>query len=376
MLPAPLCCKAALVALILLVGFFAAGKARAEIVLVDAMKREVRLDAPARRIVTNESLLLYSLALIDPDPISKIAGWAAPRRIDAGVYKSFERRFPSIRTIPEVSSVMPATVSIEAVLSVEPDLFVVSLWQPEWQEIAERMTAAGLPVIFLDGPESVQRTPAEATAFSLQLLGTAIGRKEQAWDYADFVRSKYNAIAERLANVAGRPKVVMDVHAGTLCCYTPGSGNRITQYIDFARGHSIGADVVSGYDGQLSPEFVLAENPFIYVGTGSPHLAAQGGLALGGGIDPETARRSLIDVTSRNHLQSLSAVHEGRAYAVSHQLAISALSIVTVECIAKWLHPQALAAIDPDRTLAEINTRFLAAPLDGTFCVGLEPSAP
>ena len=45
----------------------------------DAADREVRLAAPAKRIVTNELLLFLSLALIDHEPISELSGWVAPR---------------------------------------------------------------------------------------------------------------------------------------------------------------------------------------------------------------------------------------------------------------------------------------------------------
>ena len=115
--------------------------ARAEILLKDAVGREVRLASPARRIVTNESLLLYYLALIDPDPVARIAGWARPQRIDGGVYRAFREKFPGIDAIPEVGSVVPSNAPAEAILGVRPDLFVVSLWQPEWEEIAGSSSA-------------------------------------------------------------------------------------------------------------------------------------------------------------------------------------------------------------------------------------------
>lgn len=350
------------------------GSARAEILMKDAVGREVRLASPARRIVTNESLLLYYLALIDPDPVARIAGWARPGRIDGGVYRTFRKKFPAIDDIPEVGSVVPSNAPAEAILGVSPDLFVVSLWQPEWEEIAGQLERAGVPVIFLDSPQTTKRGPAEATAFSIELLGQAIGREDQAREFSAFVREKYRQVAERLASIGERPNVLIDVHAGTLCCYTPGSDNRISHYLELAGGHNIGADIASGYDSQLSPEFVVGSDPHIYIGTGSPHLGAQGGLVLGGGIDEETARRSLRGVTSRNLLENLSAVRDGRAFAVSHQLAISALNLIVFECFAKWTHPEAMADLDPKRTIAEINRRFLAVPLEGTFCVGIEPS--
>jgi iron complex transport system substrate-binding protein len=38
--------------------------------------------------------------------------------------------------------------------------------------------------------------------------------------------------------------------------------------------------------------------------------------------------------------------------------------------MAKWIHPELFADIDPSATLAEINRHFLAVPLEGTMWVG------
>ncbi|WP_246666201.1 ABC transporter substrate-binding protein [Aquamicrobium sp. LC103] len=361
--------------LLLLAGLIASawcGAARAEIVMTDAAGREVRLQAPAQRIATNESLLLLSLALIDADPVRRLAGWAAPRRLDQGMYAAFRREFPAVDDIPVVGAVVPAGVSVETILSVEPDLFVVSIWQHDWEDIADRLSAAGIPVIFLDGPANAGRGPDEATAFSMELLGKALGREEQAGEFADFVRARYRRVEQRLEGTTRRPSVLIDAHAGSVCCNTPGADNRITQYLELAGGHNIGAGLVPGYDGQLSPEYVLTTDPDVYVGTGGPHLAAQGGLVVGGAIDAGAARASLSAVVGRNHLSALSAVRGGRAFAVSHQLSISALSVLVFECLAKWTHPDLFADLDPADTLAEINERFMAVPIEGTFWVGLD----
>lgn len=346
--------------------------ARAEIALVDAAGRAVSLEAPAERIVTNDSLLLLSLGLIDPYPVARLAGWATPGRVDAGIYAAFRERFPAIDEIPTVGSVVPGNASVEAILSARPDLFAVSIWESGWAAIADRLNAAGVPVIFLEGPETAEEGPAESTAYSIELLGRAIGRQAEAEAFATLVREHYSAVANRLEGIEDRPDVLIDVHAGTLCCFTPGSGNRITNYLELAGGHNIGADYATGYDGQLTIEYVMSVDPEFYVGTGSPHLAERDGLVMGGGIDAETARASLRDVVGRNLLGELTAVREKKAVAISHQLAITPLNVLVVECLAKWLHPSLFAELDPAATVAEINERFMAVPLEGTFCIGLD----
>lgn len=358
--------------LLVAAGSGAADQAKVAITVVDATGREVRLASPARRIATNESLILLSLALIDPEPVALLAGWAAPQRLDPGIYAAFRERFPAIDKVPVVGAVAPANLSVETVLRVQPDLFVVSIWQPGWEGVTERLAAAGIPVIFLDGPDGAARPPAEATAFAIELLGKATGREAQAGAFADFVRSRYRKVAERLGGTTRRPQVLVDAFAGKACCHTPGSGNRISQYLQLAGGLSIGAGIVPGYMGQLSPEYVLGVDPDIYVGTGSSHLAAQGGIIVGGAVASETARASLRGVVARHPLDKLTAVRDGRVHGVSHQLAISVLSVLVFECFAKWTHPDLFADLDPAETLAEINRRFMAVPLEGTFWIGLE----
>lgn len=360
---------------ILLLACLMSNAARAEIVLTDAAGREVHLAAPARRIVVNDSLLLLSLALIDQDPVGKIAGWAGPKRVDPGIYAAFARRFPQIRQIPEVGGVMAANASAESILGVKPDLFVVGLWSPAWQDVTDFLTRADVPVLFLDGPANAKRDPAEATAFSIMLLGQAIGRASRAEDYAGFVRARYEAVRGRLRGVKERPRVLIDAFAGTECCSTPGRDNRLTQNLELAGGEVIGAKSIAGYEGRLNPESVVDLDPDVYVGTGGSHLVRQGGLILGGEVDAAEARASLHAVLSQGIRRDLRAVHENRAFGVSHQLSISALSVLTFECFAKWVHPDLFVDLDPARSLAEINDRFMAVPLEGTFWIGLADEA-
>lgn len=347
-------------------------RAYAEIIMVDAVGRPVKLAASAKRIVTNESLLLVTLALLDDNPVSRLAGWAAPQRLDKGIYNAFQRKFPAIDRIPTVGGVVPSTSSVESILSAQPDLFVVSLWEPGWREITDKLERAGVPVLFLDSPQTSLTGPAEATARSVKLLGQAIDQNEKANDFANLVLSHYQKVASHLSAGSKRPSVLVDAHAGGQCCSVPGAANRLTELVALAGGHSVGSDIVPGYSGQLSMEAVLGIDPQIYIGTGGAHLASQGGLVLGGGYDTPTARASLTNVLSLDLRSELTAVQKGRAFAVSHQLAISALSVLVLETFARWIHPDLQAEIDPDQTLAEINRRFMAVPLDGTFWISVD----
>ncbi len=45
------------------------------------------------------------------------------------------------------------------------------------------------------------------------------------------------------------------------------------------------------------------------------------------------------------------------------------LNLLAVEILAKWSHPDRFTTLHPDETLAEINRRFLAVPMTGTYWI-------
>jgi iron complex transport system substrate-binding protein len=76
-------------------------------------------------------------------------------------------------------------------------------------------------------------------------------------------------------------------------------------------------------------------------------------------------------VTARPGIAQLGAVKRGQVHGLSHQLLNSPIDILAVEALAKWIHPDLFAALDPARTMAELNAKFLAVPLEGTLWIDL-----
>ena len=44
---------------------------------------------------------------------------------------------------------------------------------------------------------------------------------------------------------------------------------------------------------------------------------------------------------------------------------------MAIEAMARWFHPEATAGIDPAATLAAMNQRFAAVPMQGTYWTDL-----
>ncbi|MBA4790949.1 MAG: ABC transporter substrate-binding protein [Rhizobiales bacterium] len=346
----------------------------APVTLTDIAGRTVTLKAPATRIVLAEGRQLIALALLDRDPVALLAGWSADlRRRDPATYGLVRAAFPRVDDVPLVGEGSEESFSVEKALSVQPDLVVLSgrLGASRPQQMLDQFAAAGVPVIFVD----FFAHPFKNTVPSLRVLGAAIGRDAQAAAYVDFYEARMARIAERLkAPGVTRPKVLLEAHAGGSgpCCNVPARGS-IGDFIDFAGGHNIAADVIPGTHGHLALEYVLREDPTVYIATGGPHMKGTGGLVLGPGYRVEEARASLKAVVSRSGVADLSAVRSGNVHGLFHNLVNLPLNVLVAEALAKWIHPDRFADLDPDATLKEINARFLAVPFTGTYWVDLKP---
>lgn len=338
--------------------------------LVDLRDRPLRNLKPLNRLSIDDGRYLIGLSLIHPDPVSLLASWAGDvNRISPEVYAAFVERFPALETLPRTPS-SAADFDVEAVLAAAPDVAVVSLGTGPTDAQVAQLEAAGVTVAFID----FFTHPFENQARSLSLLGRLVGREAQAEAYNTFRAERLKLIAERVATLpeADRPTVFLEAHAGNGpdCCSSPGRGN-VGDYITFVGGRNIGADVLTSAFGKLNLEYVVDRDPAVYIATGGPHLARAGGFVVGPQFTQDQARASLRKVASRRGIASLGAVASGRVHGLSHQLINSPIDIVAVEAMARWVHPELFADLDPRATLDEINTRFLAVPYRGDYWVDL-----
>ena len=358
-------CGLVLAALVTSVGVAAAAE------LTDLNGRKVRVPDQVRKISIDDGRFLVALSLIQPDPVQWLAAW--PRdvhRIGEATYAQYIAKFPALRSVPQVAS-SAGSFNLEAVLAAAPDVAVVSVGSGPTEAQAAQLKAAGIPVVFIDFFDNPFRNQEP----SLRILGQLTGGHAKAEAFIALRRAHIEKIAQRVARLAptARPTVFLEAHAGMTgdCCNSPGKGN-MGEYIAFVGGHNIGADVLKAPTGKLNIEYVVSRDPKVYIATGGAHLEKAGGLVLGAGYDAARARASLAAVTQRQGIAQLSAVKSGRSFGLAHQLINSPIDIVAIEAFATWIHPELFKDVDPAKTLAEINSRFLAVPYQGAGWVSLQ----
>jgi iron complex transport system substrate-binding protein len=338
--------------------------------LTDLRGRPLTVARPAGKLSIDDGRYLIGLALIHPDPVSVLAAWSGDvNRISPEMYAAFVEKFPALATLPKTPS-SAATFDVEAVLAAAPKVAVVSLGPGPSDDQVAQLERAGVQVAFID----FFTHPFENQARSLSLLGALVGREAQAGAYNAFRAAKLKAIADKVATIPAdrRPTVFLEAHAGQSpdCCNSPGKGN-VGDYIAFVGGRNIGADVLKGPSGKLNLEYVVDRDPDVYIATGGPHLEKVGGFVVGPQYSQAQSQAALRKVASRRGIASLKAVTGGRTHGLSHQLINSPIDIVATEAMARWIHPELFADLDPRKTLDEINTRFLAVPYRGEYWTDL-----
>ncbi|MGB6242950.1 MAG: ABC transporter substrate-binding protein [Castellaniella sp.] len=365
--------------LLMLAAPFIAPANAASIQVTDVLGRTVTLPGPAQRVVLAQARHFQVLSLLTPDPAAILAGWSDEFKTSfAPDYQAALQRFPSLSTVPVVGRHAADSFSVESALGLRPDLVVMTAsfaglkagQAADESPLIRRFESAQVPVIVID----FFIHPLDNTIPSLRALGKAIGHETQAEDFIRFYKQHMQAIAQRLADLPeGRhPPVFVHAHAGsTDCCNSPGVGT-FNEMVRYAGGRNIGADVLRSATGKLNFEYINASAPQVYVATGTGSRAAKG-LAIGAGVDENEARASLQRLIDSNRLGALPAVRSGNSHGVWHAFNDSPLHVVFIEALARWIHPDRFQDIQPADTLRDINARFLAVPLQGTYLVNLRP---
>lgn len=335
---------------------------------VDLMGNRIVLEAPAQRIIIDDSRYLVALSLIHPDPVGLIAAWAGDTdRIGEELYAAYARRFPAIRDLGRVAR-SGTGFSVEQALAAGADLAVFSLQSRPSADAVAQLQAAGTEVAVIDFFDA----PLKNLAPSLRILGDLIDRRAAADAFIAYRARRLDIIRERVGAASGpRPVVFLEPHAARTdeCCASPGRGN-IGDYIDLVGGRNIG-DILPGSRGMLNLEYVISTDPAVYIATGGVQMEGTAGLLIGPAFDDALARETLAGVVRRPGISGLRAVREGHVHGIAHQILNSPLDILTTELLAKWIRPDLFADLDPERTREEVNDRFLAVPLIGTYWIDL-----
>jgi len=158
------------------------------------------------------------------------------------------------------------------------------------------------------------------------------------------------------------------------CCMSFGNEN-FGKMVEMAGGINMAKDIIPGTFGTVNPEQIIASDPDHIIVTGANwELYVPGGkwVGVGAGADPEITSEKLAALMARPGFTGVKAVQNDNVHAIWHQFYNSPYQFVAVQQIAKWLHPDLFADLDPDATFKELHDRFLPVDYRPGYFVSLK----
>jgi len=219
-----------------------AGAAADAIVVSDDYGKQVRLESPARRIV---SLAPHLTELL-------FAAGAGARVVGASAHSDYPAQAVGL---PRVASA--TGVDLEAVVALEPDL-VVAWPQAATRRAIDRLEALGLPT-YRSEPRSLEDVPR-----TIERLGALAGELAQAREAAGAFRARAGRLAQRHS---GRMPVRVFYQVWDRPIVTVNGAHLISRVIDLCGGSNVFASLPL-LAPKIGREAVLVADPEVIIASG------------------------------------------------------------------------------------------------------------
>lgn len=226
-------------------------------------------------------------------------------------------------------------INYEAVAELDPDVVIMPR-NAVWQEAAEQLESFGIPVVVA--------TAWDYAVFeeTVSLLGQVFQKEEGAKAVTDFSNEILDVVAERTEGVEPVPVYweTVDPYLTVL----PGSG--FHAIIEAAGGSNVFENAAGGGDEQeeitVDPAEVVTRNPAVIVHEFEPSATPTG---------QERFDTLGAEVTSRPGWSNIDAIKNGEVYLANGWAMSAVAKSIGALYLAKWLHPEEFADVNPDEFL-------------------------
>ncbi|WP_417454657.1 ABC transporter substrate-binding protein [Kiloniella sp.] len=339
-----------------------------EITVSDVAGREVTVNGPVNKVILGEGRQIYLVGALDnDDPFKRVVGWRKDfSQADPDNYATYLEKFPHMADIPTFGGFKDSSFDVEQAVALNPDVLLMNIESKQATEDAkyiEKLAAVGIPVVYVDFREH----PFKNTETSMRIIGELFGEEKKAEAFITYRKEQIARVTDVIAAAnPARPTVFVDRAGGYSddCCMSFGDEN-FGKFVEMAGGRNIAKDIIPGTFGTLNPEKIIAANPNHVIVTGGnwdAYVPGGNWVGVGPGSDPQEALRKLEGLTHRTAMTGIPAVQDRQFHAIWHQFYNSPYQFVAIQQMAKWLHPDLFADLDPEATFADLHEKFL--PVD------------
>lgn len=359
----------------------ATGSAAGGISLTDVAGRNVTLEQAPSRVVLGESRHAYSLLFLQRDNLlDKVVAWGSDMQHAApDVYQRLEQVKPEAADLPVIGSVSKGDLSVETLLEHRADLFVMTLDQYEsakQEGFDAKLDAAKIPFVVTD----FRRKPVDNTHSSVQLLGQVFGVQDKATEFLTYYDSLVKPITETAAAKAEaeRPLTYIWRAAGVLEPGRTFGDSNFGQIVTASGGKNLGSQLLSGDDGTITTEQLIASQPQLIIATGGDwekqnrnEKATTSYVHLGYDATPETVNESLAQLVNETGYSELTAFADKQVFGIYHQFYDAPFNFLAYLAFAKWQGLEVEGAADVDETWRDFHTKFMPFEASGVFAAKL-----
>ncbi|TKX29225.1 iron ABC transporter substrate-binding protein [Campylobacter sp. MIT 12-5580] len=342
-----------------------------ELVIEDILDRQVRINLPAKRMVLGFYYTDF-LAVGKKEAFDRVVGfvkdaWAVYMSENYEAYKSI---IPRLEKLADVGDPQFGTFSIEKLLALKPDLFIIADWQYELiKEHLPLLEKQNIPVIVL----SYNKESYDQHAKSTEILGLILDQEQRAKQINAFYKTRLDEVQSRIAKAGlKKPKIYIEFgnKGASELSFTFGN-DMWGALINLAGGDNIARNLVQKW-AVINNEQIIASNPDVIIITGRErelHTNKEA-MVMGVHIEESEALRRLLHFKERIGWADLKAVKNERLFAAYHRASTTMADIASVEFIAKMLYPQLFKDIDPNKTYEDFHTLFMPFMPEGTYYIG------
>lgn len=326
------------------------------VTITDDWGREVTLDHPAERIVFGHTAAGEGILLA--------GGWDKVVGRDASITN--DKFYPNLDSLPAINGLNQAfTLDFEKITELKPDLVILQKKYSDrknFDEIAETL-APDIPIVGLDflDPES---------ADSIQKLGILLGTSDIADKYLKFHDDTINAIREKTSSLSDdeKPNVFIDA-AGMGPDQTSTYGKEASfwkKICEIAGAKNVAADLSSDFVKTVDLEWLLEQDidDIVVQVWDKEKPEYVGYTATNPAKATEEAQAIIKEISEKDIYSHTDAVKDGKVFVQDYQLANNPKSFIGAVYLAKWLHPDLFADIDPEQVHQEYLTKFIGTDLD------------
>lgn len=286
------------------------------------------------------------------------------------MWTKYAEVIPNLEGCIDTGSIYLDSFSMEKLIDAKPDLVILAPYQAKkLGDGINTIKNLGIPIAVVD----YNSFTLEKHIKSTEILGKLLGTEERAKELIENYKKQTEDVENKLKEIPESEfkSVYFELASQGPETYGNSYGDSLWgNILKTAKCNNIAQGKITDY-GPLNPEYVISSNPQLIIFSGQTNSKDQGKqrFEMGFNVKSERALETMNMYLRRPGWENLNAVKDKEIYGVDHSGLRTLYDYVYLQYIAKIIHPEKFADVDPLANLNEFYTKYLPVKPEGTFMI-------